>query len=365
MTQEDNNKTASLQQELKNEIAAAGWPKEGVIVEAELIKKLPRELYFDLGKFGTGIVYGLEFINAGEIVRKLSLGDRVPAKVVNLDGERGYIELSLAEAGKQKLWQQVIDLEESGEVIKAKIVGANAGGLLAALPGIDVKAFLPTSQLSSEHYPKVTDGDRQKILEELQKLMGQEFNVKVIDVNPRSNKLIVSEREILNANLKELLSKYQVGQTVDGIVSGVANFGAFVHFIDNPEIEGLVHISELDHRLIDNPKDIVNINEPVKVKIVDIRDGRVFLSLKALKTDPWDSIKDVYIPGYEIRGRVFKLNPFGAIIDLEGGIQGMIHVSEFGGVDEMKKELIASQTYQFVVSALKPEEKRIILKLKK
>lgn len=365
MIQEEDKNNFSIQQALKSEIFSGQWLREGMVVEVELAKKLARELYFNVGKFGTGIVYGLEFLNAKDIIRNLKVGDRLPAKIVSLDGEGGCIELSLVEANKQKFWQQAKELEESGEVIKVRAFGANPAGLLVSFPDSDLKGFLPVSQLLNDHYPKVDDGDSQKVLEELKKLIGQEFEVKVIEVNPQSNKLIVSERETASINVKEALSHYQVGQVVEGIVSGIANFGVFIRFVDNPEIEGLVHISELDHRLIDNPKDVVSINESVKVKIIDIRDGRVFLSIKALKPDPWERIGEKITMGSEIKGKIFKFNPFGAIVDLEGGFQGVIHISEFGGVEEMKKTLTLGQTYQFTVIAIKPEEKRIILKLKR
>ena len=280
----------TLGQVLKNELSTAEWPKEGSVVEVILIKKMPRKAYFDMGRFGTGIVFGMEMANAKEALRHMEPGTKLHAKIVDLDGEEGHAELSLSEAGKQKLWQQTKELAEAGEVVKAKIVAANAGGLMASIIGSgtdDLKAFLPVSQLSLEHYPKVPDGDRVKIAEELKKFVGQEMSVKIIDVNQRTNKIIVSEREVLSANVKELLGAYAVGQDVNCIVSGVADFGVFVRFADNPQIEGMIHISELDYKLVDNPKELVKINDELTAKIIDIKEGRVFLSLKALKADPW------------------------------------------------------------------------------
>jgi ribosomal protein S1 len=365
-TAESNNKTdAALAQILKSELQSGDWPKEGSVAEAVLIKKLPREAYFDLGRFGAGIVYGAEALNAREILRNLKPGDKLPAKIVSLDGEGGYIELSLAEAGRQKLWQQAKELSEAGEIIRIKVSSANAGGLTVDLGDIDLKAFLPVSQLSIDHYPRVAESDRQKIADELKKFIGQELDVKIIDINPRNNKIIVSEREVLSANIKELLNKYSVGQVVDGLVSGIADFGVFVRFIDNPEIEGMIHISELEHRMVDNPKEIVKVSDQIKVKIIEIKEGRVFLSLKALKEDPWSKINGLYKSGQEVTGQLYKLNPFGAVINLDGGMQGLIHVSEFGGQEEMKAALPPQSSHKFVIDALKPEEKRIVLKLKK
>jgi small subunit ribosomal protein S1 len=170
---------------------------------------------------------------------------------------------------------------------------------------------------------------------------------------------------VLATNVKELLSRYRVGEVVDGLVSGIADFGVFVRFVDNPEIEGMIHISELDHRIVDNPKEIVKVDDQIKVKIVDIKDGRVYLSLKALTPDPWEKIGEKYKAGTEVSGSVYKFNPFGAVINLEGGLQGVIHVSEFGGQEEMKAALQLGQTYKFLIDSIKPEEKRIILKAKK
>lgn len=352
-----------LSQILKNEPAGSRL-KEGDVVEATLIKKTPRGFFFDLGKFGTGIVYGLELLNARDIVRDLTPGSVLPAKITDLDGDTGYIELSLTEAGRQRLWQQVQELQESGEIVKMKITGANTGGLLGNL--FELKAFLPASQLSSENYSRVAaDGDRQKSVEELKKFVGKELQVKVINVNPRSNKIIVSERETVGTNVKELLAQYQVGQTVDGIVSGLADFGIFIKFADNPQIEGLVHISEIDHRIIDNPKEVVKIGEAVKVKIIDIKENRVFLSLKALKADPWERVLEFYKEGDSVQGKIYKYNPFGATVDLAYGLQGMLHVSEFGDLGEMKKALPLNSEHEFTIESIKPEEKRIILKIKK
>jgi small subunit ribosomal protein S1 len=354
----------TLLETLKATISPNEWPKEGGVAEVKLLRKTDRRVFFDLGKFGTGLVWGAELMNAREMVKDLKPGDTCLAKIKSLESEEGYIELSLAEAGRERLWQQAKELMESGELAKVKIIGANAGGLTATL--FDLKAFLPVSQLSQEHYPRVEDGDRQKIFEELKKFIGQELTVKVIDVNPRHNKFILSEREVMSGNVKELLKKYKAGDDIQGIVTGIADFGAFVRFVDEPQLEGLIHISELSHALVENPKEVLKVDETVKVKIIDIReDGRVFLSLKALQADPWATLGDRYTKGAEVEGKVYRLNPFGAIVDLGGGIQGTVHIAEFESAEAMKQKLPVGERQKFVIEAVKPEEKRIVLKLKK
>jgi len=352
-----------LNQFLRTGITNLTGPREGDVVEAKLIKKTTREAFFDIEGFGTGVIYGQELSNAKTIIKNLKVGEKTPVKISHLEGEKGYIELSLSEAEKQQVWQQVKELQESGEIVKVKVMGVNNGGLAVNL--LNLKAFLPISQLSNDHQPKIADMDRTKILDELKKFIGEEFNVKIIDLNPRVNKLIVSERESASTNIKELVSNYSIGQEVDGLISGIADFGVFIRFVDNPEIEGMIHISELDHRIIENPKEVVKINDTIRVKIIDIKDGRVFLSLKALKNDPWTNIADKFKTGDEVKGKVYKFNPFGVIVNLDHEIQGMIHVSKFGGAEEMKKALTQGEEYSFVIENVNPEEKRITLDIKK
>ncbi len=337
--------------------------KSGDLIEGALIAKAKRAAYFDLGALGTGIVYGVEFSNASSVLKGLNAGDKATAKIVETENDEGYVELSLAEAGIQKSWELVKEMKDRGDIISAKITGANAGGLLTEVGGL--RAFLPVSQLASDHYPRVDDGDRTKIAEELKKLVGTELKVKIIDIKPRANKLIVSERESAEENVKELLALYQVSQVVDGIISGVADFGAFMKFANTPQIEGLIHISELDHRLIESPKEIVKIGDAVKAQIIEIKDGRVSLSLKALKPDPWATVGERYHAGDEVIGTITRFNPFGAFVALDADIQGLIHVSEFGGVEEMKKVIAVGAQYPFRIEVVRPAEKRIILKLKK
>ncbi len=359
-----NKKPSSLiSQLIKNEPELIPFLKEGDLVEVKFLTKTPKAVYFEVSKFGTGIIYGYELLNAKGIIKDLKPGDLIGSKIINLENDDGYIELSLLGAQKQKNWQELKDIKEKGDAFKVKVTGANKGGLVAEIS--EVKAFLPVSQLGPEHYPRVSDGDKNKILEELKNLIGQELNVKISDLNPRLNKLIISEREVAEENIKELLKQYKAGDIIDGVISGVADFGAFVSFADNPSIEGMIHISELDHRLIDNPKEIVKVDDLIKAKITDIKESQVFLSLKALKPNPWDAAGDKFKDGQEVKGTVYKFNPFGAYINLEHNLQGMIHVAEFGGVEEMKKKLLLGDKRDFIIESIKPEEKRIILKLKK
>jgi small subunit ribosomal protein S1 len=361
MTEKKTNMTLSAL--LKSDAGIIKSLKVGEFAEGSLIKKGKKVAYFDLGQLGTGVVFGIEYLNGSDIIKALKVGDKISAKVVDTENEDGYVELSLTEAGRQKLWAEIKDIRDKNEPIVVKISGANSGGLMTEVAGM--KAFLPVSQLSNDHYPRVTDGNKDRILEELKKMVGMELKVKIINNNQNLNKLIVSEREIADEGVKELLGKYKVGDIIDGIISGVADFGAFIKFVDQPAVEGLIHISEIDHRLIENPKEVLKINDTVRAKIVEIKEGRVSLSLKALKANPWDTISEKFKEGQETTGTISRFNPFGAFVALDHDIQGLIHVSEFGGVDEMKKAIELGKKYQFKIESMKPAEKRIILKLVK
>ena len=335
--------------------------KKGEVVTAVYIGKTQHAHFFDLGRAGTGIVYGLELINAYEAMKAVKPGDGILAKIADPENADGYAELSISETSKHKAWAGIQEMMDRGEPIKVKVAGANTGGLI--VPVSDVKAFLPVSQLSADHYPRVADGDRIRILDELKKLVGAELTVKIIDFNPRTAKLIVSERGVLDENTKESIAKYKAGDVVKVIVSGVADFGAFVKFADDLNVEGLIHISEIDHRLIEDPREAVAVNDALEAKIVEIKDGRISLSLKALRENPWDKAGERYAEGQVAEGTVHRFNQLGAVVKLDADFQGLVRATDFGGVEEMQKALSVGAARKFVIEAVKPAEKRIMLKL--
>lgn len=336
--------------------------KKGELLNAAYIGKTKHAHFFDLGRAGTGIVYGLELMNAYDVIKGIKAGDVILAKVIETENEEGYAELSINETSKHKAWAELQEMQERGEPIKIMVQGANTGGVVAMVH--DVKGFLPVSQLAPNHYPRVTDGDRVKILDELKKLVGVELTVKIIDFNPRTGKLILSERGVLDENTKESLVKYEVGQTVGVIVSGVADFGVFVKFADDTKVEGLIHISELDHRLIEDPREKVSVGDTLKAQIVEIKDGRVSLSLKALQPNPWDTVTERYKEGQEIQGTIHRFNQLGAVVQIDPDFQGLVRAAEYGGVEEMQKRIAIGTSHTFVIENIRPAEKRIMLKSK-
>lgn len=349
-------------------------PKIGEIVEGKVIGKGKASVFFDLGALGAGIIYGKEFYEAKKMLKNLKEGDVVLAKIIDLENEDGYIELSLTKASKEIAWETLKQKFESGETFSVKILGANKGGLLAEISGIP--AFLPTSQLSFENYPKVEGGESQKILKELQKLIGKEFEVKIFDLDQKENKLILSEKTKEDERIKEALKNFKVGDVVEGEITGIVDFGAFIKFNSSVSatdekpplnLEGLIHISELDWQLVKDPSEIVKIGEIVKAKIIDISNGKVSLSLKALKENPWLNIK--LKKGDIVKGKVTKFNPFGAFVQLildsdrTETIQGLCHISEFGTQEKMEEALKIGKEYDFQILSLDLLEHKISLKI--
>ena len=338
---------------------AAVFLKMGDIVEGTVIEKRGSRLFVDLGSRGIGIVFGREYYGAQEIVRGLIVGDPVTAKVVEPDNDEGYIELSLKEAGREKNWQELKRMMDAKEIVRLKITEANRGGLILSLHG--VLGFLPASQLAQEHYPRVEGGDKEKIFDELKKLVGQEIDVTILDIMPEDSKLIFSEKSRETEALRERLAAYHVGDEIEGEVAGIVTFGAFVRFGEG--LEGLVHISEIDWQLITNPADVLSVGEKVRAKIIGIEGERVSLSLKALKEDPWSKADERYTKGDVVTGTVVKFNPFGAFVKLDEDIQGLAHISEFGTEADMKAALTLGAAQQFRILSVEAKEHRLALGL--
>jgi ribosomal protein S1 len=348
---------------LKTTSGSAAILKVGDLVQGKILEKGSNRIIVDLGQYGTGVVYRGDIQNAREIVKNLKPGDALSAKVVAVDNEEGMIELSIAEADKQKNWLEVMELKEKEEILTVRATKFNRGGFIVEINGLP--AFLPISQLAGEHFAKISSADKSNITALMEEMLKEDFRVKIIDVNSRTNKLIVSERAAMEVSLKELAKNYTVGQVIEGIVSGIADFGVFVRFTDNPAVEGMIHLSELDWREVINPKEVVSVDQVLKAKIVDIKDGKIFLSLKALTTNPWERVDELFKVEQEARGKVYALNPFGAIINLDHGLQGQVHITEFGDIEEMKKSLSLGKEYNFVIKNIDKAARRIILKLKK
>ncbi len=334
--------------------------KADQILEGKIIKVGKATIYVDLGSKGTGIIFGREFFRAKHELKEVDIGDEIPVKVVNPDSEEGFVELSLKEASEEITWGKLKDKKEEDEAFEVKITGANKGGLLTNVSGIS--AFIPASQLAPDHYPDVEEGDKNKILQELQELVGENLEVKILNLDPEEEKLILSEKATQENKIEEELENFEVGDVVEGEITGIVDFGAFMRFQgENQPIEGLIHISELDWQLVEDPSEIVEEGEEVEAEIIEINGDRVSLSLKALKENPWEDVEEKFEKGQVVEGEVTKFDSFGAFVKLAPKIQGLCHVSCFGSKKKMHSTLEVGETYPFEITLINPDQHKIIL----
>ncbi len=335
----------------------------GDVVRGRIIGRKKGMVFVEIDNFGTGVLYGRELFKARHFIKDLKPGDEIEAVILELTNEEGYIELSVADALEQVVWKKLEEMRQQGVSLRVTIQKANKGGLITTVEGI--QAFLPVSQLKAEHYPKVPDANPNEILKRLQQLVGKELEVKILTVNPRQNLLVLSERATELEETAKLLEDFEVGEVVEVEITSVVDFGAFCKFKakkEDKDIEALIHISELDWRLILDPSEIVKPGDRVKAKIVEISNGRAYLSLKALKPNPWEKAQEVYEVGQVIEGEVVKVNSFGAFVKTDIGVIGLCHVSNFSSMEEMQEALKVGKKYKFEIVKFSPQEYKLILK---
>lgn len=360
-TKKQKEKSPEMEKLLK-ENPEPKLPQAGDLVEGKIISLSKNEIHLDINGIVTGVVRGKEIYDESADLINLKIGDTVAATVLELENEKGELELSFRFAGHQRAWDNLIKLKETGEMVEIKVIDANRGGLMIKIG--NVIGFLPVSQLSIEHYPRVEGGDKNKILSHLKSFIGQTLKTKIIDINEADNKLIVSEKAAFENQQLSLISKYKVGDIVEGIITGVVDFGAFVEF--GEKLEGLIHISELAWQRIDNPRDFIKVGDKVKAEIIEIAGAKISLSIKKLINDPWQGIEKKYKIEQMVKGKILKINPFGAFVELDKDIHGLMHISEI--TDEQHKSekptIEIGKTYNFKIISIEPNEHRLGLSIK-
>ncbi len=336
-------------------------PAKGDLIDGTVIAIDKNALYVDIPPFGTGIIYGREFMNVRDVIKKINIGDSISAKVIEPENKEGYIELSLKEARQALIWSEAEKAMTEKLVLELPVKEANKGGLLINWQGIS--GFLPASQLSSENYPRVADGDKDKILTELRKLVGKKLSVQIIGVEPKEGKLIFSEQSSTEEAKEKVISKYHIGDELEGEVTGIVDFGIFIKL--DGEVEGLVHISEISWSLVDDPRNLYKVGDKVKVKVIEIENGKISLSIKALTENPWKSAEKKYKKGDEVDAVIIKFNKHGALASVEEGVSGLVHVSEFENESELREKLQLGQSYKFKINVFEPKEQKMTLSLVK
>jgi len=364
----DTTKSGELEQLLEEQDQYLAVPALGDLITATIISTKGREVRLDVNGLTTGVVRGRELFTEGGDYGDLKSGNKVEATVIDLENENGEMELSFRYAGNKKAWEDLRETLSAGEIIQAKVLDANKGGLIMKVKHLS--GFLPVSQLAPEHYPRVSGGDKQKILDKLKEFVGQKMRVKVLDLHETDEKLIVSEKAVWESEQKNIIDKIQVGQVIEGEITALADFGAFVKFSpagdENTSLEGLVHISEIAWQRIDHPKDVLKSHQNVKAEIIGIEGSKIFLSMKKLITDPWHDVEEKYKVGDTVEGTILKVNPFGFFVELDQDIHGLAHISELSNKPVSDPGTIAQegQKMAFQIVSIEPKEHRLGLSLK-
>lgn len=343
-------------------------PKLGDLIKGKILSTKGREIRVDVNGLTTGVVRARELFAESDVYNNLVAGDEVEATVIGLENENGEMELSFRYAGHKKSWEEIRALFESGDPLHVKVLDANKGGLIVKVQ--HVNGFLPVSQLAPEHYPRVGGGDKSKILEKLNSFVGSKIKVKVLDMNEADEKLILSEKSIWESEQRNVINQISIGDEIEGVVTALADFGAFVKFSPSGDaetsLEGLVHISEIAWQRIDHPKDLLKTDDTVKAQIIGIEGSKIFLSIKKLMSDPWTGVEKKYKVGDLVTGTVLKINPFGLFVELDKDIHGLAHISELSHkpVTDVHDFAKIGQDVEFKIVSIEPKEHRLGLSLK-
>jgi ribosomal protein S1 len=336
-------------------------PQAGDIVKGVVITASKSEVKLDIDGVLMGIVRGPELYSEVPEFANLKPGDEIEAAVIDEENENGELELSFKTVGQEKAWNNLRQAFKDKSTIKVKIIDANKGGLMARY--CQINGFLPVSQLAPENYPRISGGDKSKILEKLKSFVGMEFETNVMTLNEEENKIIFSEKDVWNRRQKPTLDKYKVGMEVEGKITAITNFGVFVNFDDG--MEGLIHISELAWQRIDSPSELYKVNDKIKAEIVTIDGSKIFLSAKKLMQDPWLEASAKYKIGQTVAGTILKVNPFGLFVKLDEEIHGLAHISQLGltAKDKISDLYKVDEVRDFEVVNISPAEHRLGLKL--
>ena len=329
-------------------------------MEGTVVSSIRGKIFVDLPPYGTGVIYGREYKSAADILRKVNIGDAISAKVVDAENKEGYIELSLKEARQALIWSDAESAIANKTIFDLEVKEANKGGLLLNWQGI--LGFLAACHPRAEHYPGVEEGDKDRVLDALRGLVGTKLSVVIITADPKEGKLIFSEKGPMEKDKEKAADRFAVGDSVMGEVTGAVDFGIFVKIDEG--LEGLVHISEIDWGLVEDPKALYKVGEKVEVKVIEIKDGKVSLSIKALKQDPWVEAKNRYKKGDMVSAVIIKYNKHGALASIEEGVAGLVHISEFENPEELRAKLELGKTYPFRITLFEPKDHRMTLSFK-
>ncbi len=341
-----NNKQVEKNFKLKTKLLGIGE-----ILEGKVISKKRGEIFVDLSPFGLGRLYGVFYLQSKNIAQKLKVGDSVGVKIVGLDDGQGNYEVVLQDINTIDKWQRILNYYRQGKIFETEIKAANRGGWIVEIEGI--QGFIPVSHLSPEYYPRVDTNNKQLIYDHLKKFVNQKIKCKIVSVDPKTNKLVLSEKAAKEEVYQKILDQLIIGDLITVKIVGFSPFGIFVRFNENPPMDGLIHLSEIpDEKL--NLEENFKIGDILTVKLIQIKQDKVNFSLKDLKPDPWV----LFIKNYKENNKVF------GVLKEKNEIFGVVEIDGVNGiVFENLEKMDVGNTYQFIIENLKPKDRSLILKL--
>ena len=372
--QEERNSTTPEEMEDFNEMAAllesSTTPinvKRGDVVDGVIVRIDQDEILVDIGLKSEGVLSTKELPTTGDwSFDQLHLNDKVLVYVIQPETQDGHALLSLKRANAERQWRVAEEQYKNGELLKAKVIDYNKGGLIVDVAGI--RGFVPISQILNLKREEVAaGGDNQETAAKLQSMKDKELQLKIIEINRARNRLILSERlavqEWRQRRREELLDELKPNEVRRGVVSNLANFGAF---IDLGGADGLVHISQLAWSRVNHPSEVLKVGQEVEVQVlsVDKEKKKIALSIKRAEVDPWTTVEQRYTPGQVVNGVVTKIAPFGAFARIEDGIEGLIHQSELTPGMDTKANLHEGQQLQLRILRIDAERRRLGLSLR-
>lgn len=328
--------------------------KRGNIVEGTVVALSGKDVFINVGGKTEGVVYSKEFPYIKDLLAQLKVGDKVRCYVVLTEDDMGRVVLSLRKANMEKKWGDLKDIYQKGELLEVKAVDTNKGGLLVDYKGLN--GFIPSSQLDAPFGARPQD------------LLNKTIQVKIVEVDPKNNRLIFSQRQVSGGlraeEITKTLDKMAAGQKCKGKVTGVVPFGVFAT-IEEPEgvkgLDGLVHISEIAWEKVENPSDYYKVGDSVEVVILGVekKSGKLNLSIKKLLPDPWQDLMKMYQKDQFVKGKVTKVSDFGVFVELEKGIEGLLHISKIPS----DTKFTVGDKIECVIELVDPVKHRISLSL--
>jgi len=296
--------------------------KRGDKIKAKIIEITSKSVRLDIGGKSYGLVAEKAFHEARDFIRKLKVGDELTTEVIVGETPDGFTICSFRHAASDYVWDELTLAKKENRAVEAVVRGINPAGLSVEVMGVG--GFVPQSHIGT------------KLLKDLESVQGKGIKVKIIELNKTGNRVVLSERAVSEkekiAKTQTFLDKVKINEIYQGEVVKVTDFGIFVKFLVNEAekiyLEGLVHVSELSWEKVERPSDVIKVGDKIKVKIIEKTNDRLSLSAKQVNDDPWIKVAQKYSPEQKVKGKVSKVSDFGVFVQLEPGIEGLVHMTK-------------------------------------